>query len=819
MSTSDLNGRRILACVAQSSFASGSNYFSTVWPLLMREASGNKWTACNKKQFPNDGRVFWMLRPEWVERALPGTLVVGDLETTPRFEAHRRDKQFYALKRDSVKDPGSDVPTPILSVKVDPAEAVASSAARTVDIGVHTAPMYATRAVLLWEQALIGFFGVSSVPSDDASLWHLSAFCLEKEALRSVPSAQLASEFIKTTAMLTADAHFLHATSRELSFLSREGVAALATATPPAIDPAFNPFAIFEQAAKHLATRKERQQLKSLLEKLRASAPMAQHADLSVAINSITKHLATPDPALDEFLRLIAGEPAVRKALDEKRGEDWEAYVAKKADAERSTLALQIRAVEAELLEKRQALALEASALEAQAARRREEEAAAEERRVAWAQREAEVKAREQGLVQLLGRVSEGRQALAADVVLLSKLLEDGRKDTDTVSNPPRKSQTAVAEERRNFDVPKTVTEERGTSELLAEKDFLLRFETHTKKSGFVFDPRDLRRFHLSVKLEPLTILAGPAGVGKSSLPRLYAEAIVGAGPGLEERFHLVGVSPAWLDRRDLLGFANALTGDFQPAETGLWERLAWAQREWDLHGDESGLWIVVLDEMNLATIEHYFHDFIVALEAREGEGKISCFQESAISPESPYRGLGTLRIPPTVRFVGTVNLDETTKPLSRRLLDRANVITLGIPAAQDGVGNVAARKGEGLPARMRELRAWQGVRPKRVSEAGRRLRDLETHLEKCDCPTSPRRRGRIMRAIECGGSLAEDAYEILDWQVAQRILPDLERQVTASSPPEVLDELLEALKRPPSLELSARMFEILKRRREAELM
>ena len=88
----------------------------------------------------------------------------------------------------------------------------------------------------------------------------------------------------------------------------------------------------------------------------------------------------------------------------------------------------------------------------------------------------------------------------------------------------------------------------------------------------------------------------------------------------------------------------------------------------------ESGIYVVTLDEMNLSHVEHYFSGFLQALEhSRE----IRSFDASSVSPDSTFAQYARLVIPKSIRFIGTVNFDETTKQLSLRHLDRTNLVRL----------------------------------------------------------------------------------------------------------------------------------------------
>ena len=96
------------------------------------------------------------------------------------------------------------------------------------------------------------------------------------------------------------------------------------------------------------------------------------------------------------------------------------------------------------------------------------------------------------------------------------------------------------------------------------------------------------------------------------------------------------------------------------------------AEEEEQKRGTDSRLYFICLDEMNLAQVEHYFSGFIQALEPPQGLREVRCFSPELVSPTDPFAAWPTLRLPRTVRFVGTVNFDETTRQLSQRVLDRA---------------------------------------------------------------------------------------------------------------------------------------------------
>ena len=91
--------------------------------------------------------------------------------------------------------------------------------------------------------------------------------------------------------------------------------------------------------------------------------------------------------------------------------------------------------------------------------------------------------------------------------------------------------------------------------------------------------------------------------------------------------------------------------------------------------GEKPHPFFVILDEMNLARVEHYFSDFLSAQESGEDiplhENEAIESGESESGPQVPRQ----LKVPGNVLFTGTVNVDETTYMFSPKVLDRAFTI------------------------------------------------------------------------------------------------------------------------------------------------
>ena len=209
---------------------------------------------------------------------------------------------------------------------------------------------------------------------------------------------------------------------------------------------------------------------------------------------------------------------------------------------------------------------------------------------------------------------------------------------------------------------------ERG-EEQLSTKEILQHINTYIAAKGFTFDDGLVENYYLSLKSKPFVILAGTSGTGKTRLVRLFAEAI--GATSENGRYKLVSVRPDWSDSSDLFGHVD-LNGKFVPG--AIIDFIKKAEL------DNSNPYFLCLDEMNLARVEYYLSDILSVIETRElKNGQVvtdPLLSANAYGTDKDAAGkYGTLRIPENLYIIGTVNMDETTFPFSRKVLDRANTI------------------------------------------------------------------------------------------------------------------------------------------------
>jgi len=195
--------------------------------------------------------------------------------------------------------------------------------------------------------------------------------------------------------------------------------------------------------------------------------------------------------------------------------------------------------------------------------------------------------------------------------------------------------------------------------------------EGAVRELGGFYPGREISRFHAALNFLPhkhFVILSGLSGTGKTQLALKYARAIHGLTVEAQDPFLFVcPVRPEWTDPTGLTGYYDVLSNRYvvPPFLEAL--LLATAHRRSPV--------FVVLDEMNLARVEYYFSDVLSAIET----GEALQLHSSGV-PLEGSTGVtvpATLPVPANLYIVGTINIDETTNPVSDKVLDRAVVIDM----------------------------------------------------------------------------------------------------------------------------------------------
>lgn len=193
-------------------------------------------------------------------------------------------------------------------------------------------------------------------------------------------------------------------------------------------------------------------------------------------------------------------------------------------------------------------------------------------------------------------------------------------------------------------------------------------FKYNSQKAKLFYDIEDLINFHTAIKTGNLVILSGISGTGKSRIVDCYAKAL-----GIENAV-TIPVRPSWNDDSDLLGYVDLVHMVYRPSDTGFVKILIEAER------NPNKIFLVCFDEMNLSRVEHYFSQFLSILEKPDGQRKLKLYDEGLaqrLYNSSEYKS--EIIIGNNIKFIGTVNIDESTYHFSDKVLDRSNVINLNI--------------------------------------------------------------------------------------------------------------------------------------------
>lgn len=206
----------------------------------------------------------------------------------------------------------------------------------------------------------------------------------------------------------------------------------------------------------------------------------------------------------------------------------------------------------------------------------------------------------------------------------------------------------------------------------------IISMDYHSQKRNLYYNIKDFVNIHTALKCNSLVILSGLSGTGKSAIVDIYARALGinnTANPN-ENRLLFIPVRPSWNDDSDLLGYVDLVHMVYRASDSGFVDFLVRAQKE----ENKNKLFIVCFDEMNLARVEHYFSQFLSLLERPANQRELQLYDKQYSgrlynSAEYPYR----IKIGDNVKFIGTVNVDESTYHFSDKVLDRANVIQLDV--------------------------------------------------------------------------------------------------------------------------------------------
>ena len=134
-------------------------------------------------------------------------------------------------------------------------------------------------------------------------------------------------------------------------------------------------------------------------------------------------------------------------------------------------------------------------------------------------------------------------------------------------------------------------------------------FKEFLEDQGMYYSDELIFNFITSLNTKPFVILSGISGSGKSRIADLLSD-FFSSRLEYQDNYELVPVKPNWTDSKSIFGYHNIIDNTYSitPALKIFIRALE----------NPTKPYFLVLDEMNLAKVEHYFSDFLSLLESRK---------------------------------------------------------------------------------------------------------------------------------------------------------------------------------------------------------
>ena len=223
---------------------------------------------------------------------------------------------------------------------------------------------------------------------------------------------------------------------------------------------------------------------------------------------------------------------------------------------------------------------------------------------------------------------------------------------------------------RKMFRFPELLEIDKKYPEFLKEEEtndltlesFCNQFRNYSAKElGLFYSIDDIRKFVASLGVSKLMILQGMSGTGKTSIA-------VALGRFINVPSTVIPIQPMWKERSDLLGYYNEFTGKFN--ETVILEKLYEASFS-------NKIFVIVLDELNIARVEYYFSEFLSLLELPVTSDRRLVVAAAGANGDPVKMSHGKIPFPDNVWFLGTANNDDSTFAITDKVYDRAMVLNL----------------------------------------------------------------------------------------------------------------------------------------------
>ena len=331
-----------------------------------------------------------------------------------------------------------------------------------------------------------------------------------------------------------------------------------------------------------------------------------------------------------------------------------------------------------------------------------------------------------------------------------------------TVTPYERGVKTAIEAERANFIAKQTTarfapidTQEVSFSDDVGSlKELCDQFIRYAANLKLYFSEREVREFVSALASSHLLILRGISGSGKTALAYAFGEFL--GNPST-----VIPVQPMWKERSDLIGYYNEFTRHYN--DTPLFRKMYEAN-------ESNGIFITVLDEMNIARVEYYFAEFLSLMEIPDPDLRMIELVSDKCDTDPDGIDNGRIKLPENMWFIGTVNDDDSAFAISDKVYDRAMLVDLS--GRGDKTDRGAASKLRLSYKRFVELATLNGgissANEKRIAEVEKFL------LERLNVAFGNRIRRQmtdyVLAFVACGGDEIEAVDDILCKKVLRKL-------------------------------------------------
>ena len=775
-------GDRIIAVVHESYWPTTTGNFCTLKPIA--DISGDE---IEPSEFCNRGRVWWKVRNEDLGYTTLGRIISVEIELAKGFDESDPNKDFFQVSLGTVTGAESYI-----------AEIVGTDASLSPTSLVETGRLRCNHPIrngavfCRFGTIVIGPFtatGIEPIKDEKIAVFLNLSPCWGGQPLRKMKY----QEFINIAQprvvpmIIYTETHERNQIEIEYTFIPKDRLErVLSTDIGKKIDLRSDKMVVSEVVKELKWSRADKQALTRLVDEIHRADPGLDRVHKNKdRILEIANKVEENEKIIRELLDSLLEEEKLKALLQDRIKERADYYV------EENRKDLDRQANEKIFQKKKELSDLDKSfnALQSLIETEKKEKFREYERTLnnkkteldeLFRQREDEILKKEKEFIgkqeyfsNLVGKLNQNRDEIVAQLIGLMPILQEmGFRTTADKSD-----ETVLTEKKQELTETINICPYlplHGIPKSLSESEFMDYWIKWVNGSGFSYNEKDLRNFHVCTKSENFNILTGPSGIGKSSLPRFYSQALHGSAEG-KMRYLSISVKPGWLDSQELTGYFNALDGRFQPSSSGFYQFLVASHRE-SLE-PENGVYICCLDEMNLSYVEQYFADFLVLLQAPMEDRQIIFFDRNLCRIDDPYKDFHQIHLPSSLRFCGTVNVDETTKFFSPKVLDRVHIIEMG-PVALSNINSWNEHQPDnsaiGTPISARIYYSWS-QEPGFVQEyVLKSINEIECLLSAMGLRISPRTFKSICRYVSNARGVMESDEEAMDYAIFQKILPGL---------------------------------------------